>query len=99
MGSQSTFYDYIDENGVNVVSQWLRGPGRDARAKFNIRIAHLEATPLHEWREPFWKDLKGECDGLFEIRAQVRRVRFRLFVVLGPGQRTATIVNGTTKKG
>ena len=45
MGSEYTFYDYVDESGHNVIREWLDGQGQKQRpkAKLNFRIHNLEA--------------------------------------------------------
>ena len=45
MIKEYTFYDYIDENGNNIIKNWLNGDAKDAKAHFNQVIPHLEATP------------------------------------------------------
>jgi Phage derived protein Gp49-like (DUF891) len=47
------------------------------RAKFFSRIATLAQLEFLEWREPLFKTLHGECDGLGEIRFQADDVQQR----------------------
>lgn len=100
MGSEFTFYDYVDEDGVNVISAWLTGQGPRARAKFNQVIFHLEATPKGQWRRPIVDTLGGDCSGLFEIRSFVNGKQLRLLGFHQPGHRKeVTLVFGTEEKG
>ena len=78
MGSEFTFYDYVDESGVNTISAWLKSLGAKGYAKFDTRILNLEATPKGQWRRPGVDTLSKECGGLFEIRVKVDRVQRRL---------------------
>jgi len=88
MGSEYTFYDYIDAggDGVNVINHWLNGEGKPAKAYFNHMIAALEASPppgLQDsvWREPYVKQLVNKnhrnWGGFIEIR-KTGRVQYRL---------------------
>lgn len=52
MGSEFTFYDFIEDDGTNVISTWLDAQGNKAKAKFNTMIAFLEATPKSQWTPP-----------------------------------------------
>ena len=86
MGSEFTFYDYIDADGggANVIKDWLNGEGKPAKAYFTTMISHLEASPppgLRDsvWHDPFTKTMKGEWRGFLEIR-KTGRVKYRLLV-------------------
>jgi hypothetical protein len=68
------------------------------RAKFLSRITTLAQLEFFEWREPPFKMLHGECDGLGEIRfkadgVQQRPLGFR------SGTREFTIVFWAVEKG
>ncbi len=84
MGSEFTFYDYIDADGggANVIRDWLNGEGKPAKVWFTNMISHLEASPPPRfrdsvWGEPFTKLMKQEWDGFLEIR-KTGRVQYRL---------------------
>lgn len=84
MGSEYTFYDYIDGNGNNVIRDWLNGGGNPAKGRFIMVISHLEASPPRGfmnsvWNPPFVYDLKGSWKGFTEIRAKVNKIQYRLF--------------------
>ena len=83
MGSEYTFYDYIDENGNNVIRDWLNGGGNPAKARFIMVISQLEASPPRGFMDSVWKprfayDLKGSWKGFTEIRAKVNKIQYRL---------------------
>ena len=67
MGTEYTFYDYIDENGNNVIKNWLNGEAKDAKAHFNQVIPHLEATPP-PWSTKYVKRMKYDWKGFIELR-------------------------------
>lgn len=98
MGSEFTFYDYINEAGENVVHDWLNGPGTPAKAKFTQWLLFLEATPPGAWTRPLVDTLTDQCQGLFEIRTRIARVRYRLIGCHGPGTRSPTLLYGIIKK-
>jgi len=98
MGSEFTFFDYVDDGGANIIWDWFEGDGRKAKAKFNARLMYLEATPPGQWSRPYVDHLSGSCAGLLEIRAKVD-VQYRLLGFFGPGPREVTLVLGVIKKG
>lgn len=100
MGSEWTFYDYVDARGVNVISGWLNGHGPRVKAKFVQRVKYLEATPPGQWKRPEVAPLAGECTGLFEIRALVANVQRRLLGFYNQDRwREATLVVGAVERG
>ena len=81
MGSQFTFYDYVDGQGENVVYSWMSGIPKTAKGKFDARIRYLEATPPGQWGtgSRLVDTLTDEgCEDLFEIRVRYRRVQYRI---------------------
>lgn len=51
MGTEFTFYDYIEE-GVNLIHAWFEDQPAAIKAKFNKWLLHLEALPPGEWKRP-----------------------------------------------
>lgn len=85
MGTEFTFYDYIDADGggVNIIKAWLNSEGKPAKAHFTMIIPHLEASPppgKHDsvWRFPNTKLMKGDWDGFMEFRKEAGKVQYRL---------------------
>jgi hypothetical protein len=58
-------------------------------------LAHL---PVDEWKEPLFKSLVGDCDGLSEIRFKADKVQQRP-LCFRSGEREHTIVFWATEKG
>ncbi|MBN1191721.1 MAG: hypothetical protein JXA46_18360 [Dehalococcoidales bacterium] len=82
MGTEYIFYDYIDDNGSNVINAWLNGGGRQTKSFFNHTINYLEASPPPRtqdsvWGHPYTKTLKGQWGGFFELR-KTGRIQYRL---------------------
>jgi hypothetical protein len=85
MGSEFTFYDYIDADGsgTNVINDWLNGGGKEAKAYFNRVIGYLEASPPPRsqdsvWCAPYALPLHGAWKKFIEIRRKVKGVQYRL---------------------
>ena len=85
MSSEFTFYDYIDADGdgKNVISGWLNGDGKPAKAFFTVKIGQLEASPPPRFRDSVWKypyviPMKYEWDGFIELRKEAANVQYRL---------------------
>jgi hypothetical protein len=75
MGSEFTFYDYIDADasGVNIIKNWLNGRGKDAKAYFNVLIGQLEASPPHGvtdsvWKYPYTEPMANDWYGFIAFR-------------------------------
>ena len=98
MGAEFTFYDYVDSQRNNPIRAWLDGVGPKAKARFTVLIAHLEATRPGDWRRPVVDTLHDDCAGLFEIRALVEGIQYRLLGFHGPGQRAPTLVAGAIER-
>ena len=85
MGSEFTFYDYIDarHDGANVINNWLNEEGKPAKAFFNITIVNLEGSPPPSsedsvWHYPYVLPLHGEWKGFIEIREKAKGVQYRI---------------------
>jgi hypothetical protein len=83
MGSEHTFYDYV-EGGVNQIHPWINGTAEGVRTKVNNWIHHLEATKKGDWRRPMAETLTGYCDGLFEMRPKKGNIQYRILGYHGP---------------
>ena len=100
MGVEHTFYDYINESGVNTISDWLNSIPKSVKVKFNNWLGHLEGINQGSWKRPLVETLtEGECDGLFEVRAKLSRQQFRIIGYHGPGVGTPTLLWGFIKSG
>ena len=99
MGSEFTFYDYIIEQ--NVIQAWFKDEKvpLKIRIKFDKWLLHLEGTPVGQWKRPLVDTLPENCEGLFEIRAKLSKVQYRILGCHGPGQRNPTLLFGFIKLG
>ena len=71
------FRCYLSEDGEDVVREWHDKRSVQIRARFLSRIQMLAKLPFDEWNEPLFKNLKGECRGLSEIRFKGDNVQQR----------------------
>lgn len=85
MGSEYTFYDYIDADGSgnNVIKSWLDGDGNPAKVRFTLIISYLEASKPSGCQDSVWntscvRDLKGQWKGFTEIRVKANKIQYRL---------------------
>jgi len=83
MGTEYTFYDYIDELGNNIIKDWLNGEARDANMYFANIIEMLESSSPPRannsfWKRPYAARLKGNWDGFWELRKKAERIQYRL---------------------
>jgi hypothetical protein len=85
MGSEFTFYDYVDADngGANIISNWLNGEGKPVKAHFHSMISRLEVSPPggsqeSVWQPPFVKPLHKPWQGFVEIRKKVGNIQYRL---------------------
>lgn len=91
-----TFLDFVDGNGTNLIHDWINDLPKGAKAKMTTKIEYLEVTETFVM--PDTRILHGECDGLFEIRFQFRRVQYRPLACYGPGTREVTVLTGAIEK-
>lgn len=91
------FFDFLDSNGANPIHVWLGDIPKKAKAKLNVGILHLRATPPGEWKRPFVDTLDDECTGLVEFRCTHRHVQYRLLGFTHRG-REVTLVLGAREK-
>lgn len=85
MGSQFTFYDYIDADGggENVIKSWLNGKGKPVKAYFANYIPQLEASPPpriknSKWVFPGARYMTRDWAGFIELRKKAAGREFRL---------------------
>lgn len=74
------FYDFVDADGVNQIERWLTSevPSTHRNAVRSRLRARIEAQQLKAtFSLPEFRDLHGQCDGLFEFRFMVKQVPYR----------------------
>lgn len=86
-----TFRTYVSPQGEEEVTAWYVGQTPTVRAAFDQRLRTLAQMKPQEWREPYSKQLEGECDGLVEIRFKADRVQYRPLGFYGPLRMEFTI--------
>lgn len=78
MGTEYTFYDYIDADGdgINAINNWLHTDGKDSKAFFDQVILHLEASPP-PWMSKYTKMMHDDWKGFIEVR-KTGSIQYRL---------------------
>ena len=72
-----TFRCYVSANGTDEIRAWYEQASKQTQARFLSRIKILAQLPLAEWNENFYKNLRGPCNGLSEIRFKSDNVQQR----------------------
>ena len=72
-----TFRHYVDLNGTSDVKETYDNGTPQLRSKLLSRLRTLANLPLTDWNETYRKSLKGNCDGLEEIRFKADNVQQR----------------------
>lgn len=91
-----TFYDLLEERGVNTIREWLDGLPAKAAAKINTRLLYMMAIPV--WPEQYVSSFVG-WPQLVELRIVHAGVQYRPIGFFGPERREFTLVLGTIEKG
>jgi hypothetical protein len=92
------FRDYVSPSGRNQIADWYTGLRPQVKADFDRLIQILERT--REWREPFFKRLKGKkYRGLGEFRWETARVQYRIIGCVGSRSGEYVLLIGCIHKG
>ncbi len=88
---------YAEQTGKSPVVEWLREVGRRNTRALDACIARVKllAAMGHELRRPHADMLR---DGVYELRARVGRVSYRLLYFFH-ARNIAVVVHGFTKEG
>jgi hypothetical protein len=92
------FRCYITADGVDVIDRWYQEQPPKTQAKFDVRIRFLRQQPRSSWVRPYFDSLKGECDGLGEIRFECMNVQWRP-IGFSSGRMEFTLVMVAKEKG
>lgn len=94
------FPDYVDLNGHNKISEWLREIPTLASVAFEALLDNLRPIPVLS-RDTFTGRLHGECDGLYEFIVKAAKVQYRPLFFYGPNSsaREITILAGAIERG
>ena len=84
MAIRWTFRSYVAPNGDVEVYRWYQAQGPTVQGRFDRRLHDLQQMAPSEWREPFTKQLEGDCDGLVEIRLKLKRFNTDRWASMAP---------------
>jgi hypothetical protein len=72
-----TFRCYRSERDVDEIRAWYDKQPAEVRGRFLSRLKTLSQLRPNEWNLPYFRRLHGECEGIGEIRFEVRRTQHR----------------------
>src|SRR5690606_30306761 len=93
---QTTVYLYAEDDGSSPVLEWLEKLGEEQQRALDACIARVRLLALlgYELRRPHADMLR---DGIYELRARVGRVNYRLLYFFH-GKDIAVVAHGLTKE-
>lgn len=93
---ETAVYIYAEEDGTSPVLEWLEQLGNKNRRALYACIARVRllAAMGHELRRPHADMLR---DGIYELRARVGKVNYRLLYFFH-GKDVAVVAHGLTKE-
>jgi len=90
---------YLAPNENCPFQDWYEDLDEDVQATLRTRLEYLCQQPKERWRPPYFRDLKGACKGLGELRFKVRNVQYRPIGFFGPQAKEFTFLIGAIEKG
>lgn len=72
-----SFRCYVSPDGADEIQRWHDAQSSKVQARFWQKLTMLAQLPFEEWREPLYKALHGNCEGLGEVRFKADRVQQR----------------------
>jgi hypothetical protein len=93
------FRCYVSDDGVDQIRAWYYAQSTQCQAKFLARLRALERLPANEWKPELFRWLRGEAQGLGEIRFFADRIQQRPLGFRGPEPDVFTIIFPAKEKG
>lgn len=91
--------DYVEADDTNVIKAWLNSlPGKQrdkVKARLDILLHYIRSSAVV--RDDWMEKLKGEDDGIYEIKLSHRNIAYRILSCYGPGPRQITMLFPATK--
>jgi len=94
--SSTSFRDYVDQGGTNLIRQWLDSLPKKAAAKIDSRILYLRGLPISSWPVQFVSAFG--CTDMLELRVVFNGVQYRPLGFSGPGKDAFTLVFGAVER-
>lgn len=92
--------DYVRADGTNVIRAWLDGFSEKSRtkvrARLDVRLDYIRTLP--SIRNKYMEKLKGEDDGIYEIKVSYRKVQYRILSCYGPNPGQITMLFPATER-
>ena len=71
------FRCFLSEDGTDEIRAWYDVGSKQLQARFFGRLKTLAQLPRAEWNEKMYKDLRGPCSGLGEIKFFADKIQHR----------------------
>ena len=75
---------HFAEDGTDTIRFWYERQSQECRRKFLVRAQALRGLPPREWELPLFRWLRGDGQGLGEVRFKADRVQQRILGFRGP---------------
>jgi hypothetical protein len=69
------FRCYVTEDGTDEIRTWYEAQSKQVQQKFLGRLLVLRGLPPEDWRLPLFRWLRGNGQGLGEVRFKADRVQ------------------------
>jgi len=92
------FRCYLDEDGVDVIDDWIRAQPDAFQGQIETRLRFLRQQPRDYWVRPLFDTLGAECSGLGELRLKYKNVQWRI-IGFASGQMEFTWIFVAQEKG
>ena len=94
-----TFLGFVDNRGYNVAQTWYGSEQGAVQAEFDLLLRTIRQRSNVEWSQMRAStNLKGNYQGLTELKFTVNKVRYRPVGFFGPTKQTFTILTVATKQ-
>jgi len=90
-----TFKSYTNQNGTDVIKEWINSQEKGAQAVIIGRLRYFQAVNITAWERPFFDKLS---EHIHEIRVQWDRIEYRILGFFGPDRKEFTMVYSFIKK-
>jgi hypothetical protein len=92
------FRCYVTEDGTDEIRTWYEAQSKQLRQKFLGRLLALRGLPPEEWRLPLFRWLRGDGQGIGEVRFKADGVQQRPLGFRGPEPDVFTLLFSAREK-
>jgi hypothetical protein len=92
------FRCYVSEDGTDEIRTWYDAQSKRIQQKFLSRVMALRGLPPEEWTTPLFRWLRGEGQGIGEVRFKADGVQQRPLGFRGPESDVFTLLFPASEK-